>query len=170
MTSMLRTLLADRLSAKVHYETQVRPVFALVIARSDGRPGPGLMPSSIDCDAVNAARSQGRAPDGPSPANGAAPCAWDARHADAVTLRFGGLPLSRLEQALGQPDGRPIVDRTGLTGPFEFTLRYAVQPKPGDDLPSLFTALEEQLGLKLVPDRAPLDVLVVDRIERPTPD
>ncbi len=68
-------------------------------------------------------------------------------------------------------DGRVVVDRTGLTGDYEFTLRYAPDGRTtSSDVPSLFTALEEQLGLKLVPDRAPLQVLVIDRIDRPTPD
>jgi uncharacterized protein (TIGR03435 family) len=66
------------------------------------------------------------------------------------------------------PDGRIIVDKTGLTGGYEFTLTYKQQPEPGDDRASLFTALEEQLGLKLVSDRAPLQILAIDQIERPT--
>ena len=63
-----------------------------------------------------------------------------------------------------------IVDKTGLTGRYDFTLRYTMQPGPNDDTPSIFTAVEEQLGLKLVPASAPLDVVVVDHIERPTED
>jgi uncharacterized protein (TIGR03435 family) len=84
-------------------------------------------------------------------------------------LRATGQPLSIISSA-GRPDGRIIVDKTGLAGRYDFTLRYAMQPGPNDDTPSIFTAVEEQLGLKLVPDRAPLDIVVVDRIERPTPD
>ena len=165
---MLQGLLAERLKLAVHFETQERPVLALVIARRDGRLGPGLLPSKVDCTAVDAARRAGRQPDGPLPANGAPPCAWSGQFSDGVTIRFGGLPLSRLSESLGQPDGRVIVDKTGLTGNFEFTLRYTNQPNPTDDTPSLFTALEDQLGLKLVPDRASLQVLVIDHIERPT--
>jgi uncharacterized protein (TIGR03435 family) len=168
MRLMLRGLLADRLKLAVHYETQERPVLALVIARRDGRLGPALLPSKIDCTAVDEARRAGRQPDGPLPANGAPPCAWSAQFSDAVTIRFGGLPLSRLSESLGQPDGRVIVDKTGLMGHYEFTLRYTNQPNPADDTPSLFTALEDQLGLKLVPDRASLQILVIDHVERPT--
>ena len=70
--------------------------------------------------------------------------------------------------------GRVVVDKTGLTGNYEFTLRWDARP-PGsrptdDDRPSVFTALQEQLGLKLEPDRAPLRVLFVERIEKPTED
>lgn len=165
---MLQGLLAERLKLAVHYETQERPVLALVIARRDGRLAPGLLPSKVDCTAVEAARRAGRQPDGPLPANGAPPCAWSGQFSDGITIRFGGLPLSRLSESLGQPDGRVIIDKTGLTDNYEFTLRYTNQPNPTDETPSLFTALEDQLGLKLVPDRASLQVLVIDSIERPT--
>jgi uncharacterized protein (TIGR03435 family) len=83
------------------------------------------------------------------------------------TLRAEGQPLTIIS-SVGRPDGRVIVDTTGLTGLFDFTLRYTLQLKPDDDTPSIFTAVEEQLGLKLVPDTAPLDVVVVDHIERPS--
>ena len=167
MRLMLQALLADRFKLAMHYEMRERPIYALVIARSDGRVAPGLVQSQIDCAAVNAARREGRSPAGPVPANGAPPCGWSG---NGATINFGGLPLSRLSESLGQPDGRPIVDKTGLQGNYEFTLRYALQPNPdpANDAPTIFTALEEQLGLKLVPDRAPLQVVVVDHIERPT--
>ena len=167
---MLQSLLAERFKLAVHYETKERPVFALVIARSDGRPGQGLPRSALDCDAVNAARRAGRKPEGPTPANGAPPCGMSLRAEDSQTLLFGGRPMSTLAEWLGQPSGRVVVDKTGLTGNYEFTLRYTSQLTPRDDTPSVFTALEEQLGLKLVPDRAPLQVLVVDHVERPTED
>lgn len=168
MRPMLQTLLAERFQFAAHYETVERPVFALVVARTDGRTRPGLVRSSIDCAALAAARRENREPDVPAPANGARPCAWSASYGpDGVTVRFGGLPLSRLAESVGTPDGRVILDRTGLTGGYEFTLTFTQQPAPGDGNASLFTALEEQLGLKLVPDRAPLRVLAVDRIERP---
>ena len=167
---MLQTLLMDRFKLAAHDEMRERPVFSLVLARSDGRLGAGLQASKVDCDAVNKARSEGRKPDGPMPANGAAPCSWSSRAVDATTgttLLFGGLPLTRLGEAIGQQDGRLVIDKTGLKGNYEFTLRYSTSPT-GGDVPSVFTALEEQLGLKLVSDRAQLQVLVIDQIERPT--
>jgi uncharacterized protein (TIGR03435 family) len=78
--------------------------------------------------------------------------------------------MSRVAGVFGKPDGRVVIDKTGLTGNYEFSIRYTTEPNSTDDRPSLFTALEEQLGLKLVADRAPLQVLVVDHIERPTED
>jgi len=169
ITLMLRRLLAERFKLRMHYETRELPVYALVIAGKDGKPGAGLVRSTIDCEAVRAARQAGRTYEGPMPANGAPPCAWTAEYkTNGPVTRFGGLPLSRLSESLGQPDGRVVVDKTGLTGNYEFTLRYTDQPAPSDDTPSLFTALQEQLGLRLVPDRAPLQVVVIDAIERPT--
>jgi uncharacterized protein (TIGR03435 family) len=66
--------------------------------------------------------------------------------------------------------GRPVVDRTGLIGRFDFTLTWAPEGSNDTEAPSIFTAVQEQLGLKLVPARGPVDVLVVDSAERPTPD
>ena len=169
ITLMLRRLLAERFKLRMHYETRELPVYALVIAGKDGKPGAGLVRSTIDCEAVRAARQAGRTYEGPAPANGAPPCAWTSEYAsNGPTTRFGGLPLSRLSESLGQPDGRVVIDKTGLTGNYEFTLRYTDKTAPTDDTPSLFTALQEQLGLRLVPDRAPLQVVVIDGIERPT--
>ena len=89
-------------------------------------------------------------------------------------VRSGGTSLAVLMGNIGGAAGRVVVDKTGLTGNYEFTLRWDARP-PGspptdDDRPSVFTALQEQLGLKLEPDRAPLRVLVIDRIEKPTED
>jgi uncharacterized protein (TIGR03435 family) len=74
--------------------------------------------------------------------------------------------------------GRPVIDRTGLTGAFDFDLQWTSGPvapaasptAPADDGPSIFVALQEQLGLRLAPGRAPFDVVVVDAVRRPTPD
>jgi len=71
---------------------------------------------------------------------------------------------------LSQTVGRAVVDRTGLTGNWAFELTYAPELSPDSDAPSLFTAIQEQLGLKLEATKGPVDVLVVDRVERPTPD
>lgn len=168
LEAMLRALLADRFRLAAHETMQERPVFALMVAAANGKPGPALVPSTVDCDAVRAARREGRPIDVPRPANGAPLCGWNG---DGETYHFGGITMSRLAtEMLTRVDDRFVVDKTGLTGIYEFTLRYAIEPKPGGDLPSMFTALQEQLGLKLVADRAPVPVLVVDRIERPTTD
>ena len=96
-------------------------------------------------------------------------------------IRFGGLPITQITQMLGGQTGRMVVDRTGLTGNWEFVLTFAAeqrgQPPPGVELPapdpnapSLFTAIQEQLGLKLESTKGPVDVLVIDSVEQPTSD
>ena len=88
-----------------------------------------------------------------------------------MTVLLGARPLSTLAGSLGSPTGRVVIDKTGLKGNYDVTLRYVDMPSPNappGTPPELFTALQEQLGLKLEPDRASLKILVIDRIERPT--
>ena len=79
-----------------------------------------------------------------------------------------GVPMSGLALALSPIVGRPVVDRTGLDGAFDFMLRFATDPTTDSRFPLIFTALQEQLGLKLESGRASVEVLVIDRVERPT--
>ena len=88
-------------------------------------------------------------------------------------MRAAGVPVSRIADFLRASAGRPIVDRTGLTGNYEFKLVYRpgnVAPDPADERPDVFTALREQLGLTLESARGPVSVILVERIERPTPN
>jgi uncharacterized protein (TIGR03435 family) len=143
-------------------------VYALVLARNDGRLGPRLGRYDVDCGAFRAGvRERGEKPEIPQPSNGAPGCGY---RLGGGSIEAGGIPLSRLGAAVEYTAGRPIIDKTGLDGYYEFSLRYTNQPTPAGDTPSLFTALEEQLGLKLVPERASMQVLVIDSVERPTPD
>jgi uncharacterized protein (TIGR03435 family) len=80
----------------------------------------------------------------------------------------GGISMDLLARNLGVRAGRIVIDRTGLQGLFDLTLSFSRDPSPDSDSPSLFTALQEQLGLKLEPGRSPLTTLIVERIERPT--
>jgi uncharacterized protein (TIGR03435 family) len=89
------------------------------------------------------------------------------------TLTAGGYPMAEFQRYLTGQTQRVVIDRTGLAGAWDFELTFApadVAASAATDTPSLFTALQEQLGLKLEATRAPVEVLVVDRIERPTPD
>jgi uncharacterized protein (TIGR03435 family) len=99
-----------------------------------------------------------------------------------------GQPIGQIVQFLSQFTGRPVYDKTGLTGLYDFDLKWAMEPggaggapfgppPPGapplavdPDAPNLYTAVQEQLGLKLENARGPVEVVVVDRIERPTVD
>ena len=170
MEAMLRAMLAERFQLAVHYETQERPVYAMVLARADGRLGPGLRRSELDCEAIQAARRAGSKEALPPTVLGGPPCGMSMRGAVGMEVLMGGRPLSALASSFGTGLGRAVVDKTGLTGNYEVKLSYMDKPKadaPPDAPPDLFTALQEQLGLKLEPDRAPLKVLVIDRIERP---
>ena len=171
---MLRRLLAERFNLAVHYEMQERPTFALVLARADGRLGPGIRPSTLDCEAIQAARQAGSKEPFPATSNGAPACGMSMRGAVGMEVLLGAQPISRLASSMSGAAGRVVLDKTGLKGNYDITLNYSEQSRPDapapppDAPPNIFTALQEQLGLKLDPDRAPLKVLVIDRIQRPS--
>jgi uncharacterized protein (TIGR03435 family) len=169
--AMLQTLLADRFKFKGRLERLERPIYSLVLARRDGRLGPLLRKYEGDCDKFGAAYARGERLAMPAPTNGASPCGMTF---GGNRILAGGITLPMLAQNITQAAGRVVFDKTGLTGVYEFTLTYNQNPSaasdPGGDTVSIFTALQEQLGLKLEPDRGPVKVLVVDHIERPTPD
>ena len=172
MQLALRSLLEERFKLKAHRETREMDIYALVMAKPGGGPGPGLKPTTQDCAAAAAAARQG----GPPP-TGAPFCGIQG---NPGRIKFGGLPAASFAAAFSGPSGRMVVDRTGLTGAYDFDLEFtpdaggrAGAPAPDSatavtDRPSLFTALEEQLGLKLQPVRAPIDVIVIDRVTPPT--
>ena len=85
---------------------------------------------------------------------------WDARRRGAT--------IDTLTQSLASTLDAHVVDETELRGNYEFVLRWARDDRPNDDAPSLFTAVQEQLGLRLESRRMPVEVLVIDHIERPT--
>ena len=82
----------------------------------------------------------------------------------------GSIGFGSLAQSLSPVVGRVMLDRTGLTGKFDFQLKWAQDPTADTTGPSIFTALQEQLGLKLESTRGPVEVLVIDRVERRSPD
>ena len=164
--TMLQTLLAQRFNLKAHQETREQPVYEIVIARPDGRLGPRLKPSSADC--ATAANPLALPPSMDSPCAalfGVGPAGG--------RIVSKGQPLARVFSALSMAVSRSVVDRTALQGPFDVDLQWSADvgtPVTNSDTPSIFTALQEQLGLRLEPSRGPVDVLVIDRVERPTPD
>jgi uncharacterized protein (TIGR03435 family) len=161
LRTMMRAMLAERFRLLVRYDMVDRPVYALVLARDDGRLGPRMRRATVNCDSVPV---QPPPPTGPVP-----PCT--ARFTKGSIIA-SGFSMEALAVNLARAAGRTVVDRTGLTDSFDFSLEYAPDPVAADagDVPSVFTALEEQLGLKLQPSRAAVPVVVIDRIERPTPD
>jgi uncharacterized protein (TIGR03435 family) len=174
----MRALLADRFKLKVHRETREMDIYALVLAKPAAGPGPGLKPSTADCsDRGRRGQPPTQGPP-PIPPTGIVPCSIMGTPG---LIRFGGFPISQITTMLSGQTGRMVVDRTGLTGNWEFELHFAAEqrgaPPPGADppaadpnAPSLFTALQEQLGLKLESTKGPVEVVVIDSIERPTED
>lgn len=166
MRPLLRALLAERFKLATHREQRDMPVFALVRARAD-RFGPGLRPASVDCAAQPAPPPEPSATD-----------EWPACiiRFTAGRLYFGGYPVAEMLRLMTPLVGRTILDESGITGRVLVRLEYQPQGRGGPlpdaaaERPDLFTALEEQLGLKLESRRAPVDMLVIDHLERPTPD
>ena len=176
---MLQDLLADRFELRAHRETRELPIYALTLARSDRKLGAGLRASTVDCAAMRGRGGRGFAP-GPPPPGERPACGMRMAPNEVVA---GGATLAQLTQVLSQFTQRIVIDRTGLEGNFDIDLTFTPDrlpqgpPPPGVQLPSidpngpsLFTAVQEQLGLKLESERAPVEVLVIDHVERPTPD
>jgi uncharacterized protein (TIGR03435 family) len=170
----LRALLKDRLQLAFHREIAQRPVYALMVARSDGKVGAGMRPAEFDCDVMKARAVAAARVGGPSPY----PPKTDTRIACGVGVipgRFlqGGSSLDEFRGFLSRVTGRPVLDRTGLTGKWDFLLNYTppdlrLAGAPPAESPDLFTALREQLGLKLESTTGPVEMFVVDRLEPPS--
>lgn len=166
LPAMLRALLRERFRLRAHAETRSMPAFALRIARRDRRLGQQLRESTSDCSA------SGRAQAGQSDSD-----TWCGIRATGGVITGRSVSSAQLAGNLsGYPTiDRFVADRTGLTGRYDFRLEYSPAVVGGGDAaanpgPSLFTALTEQLGLRLQPEKAVLPVLVIDHVERPTPD
>jgi uncharacterized protein (TIGR03435 family) len=171
---MMRNLLADRFKLVLHTEMRETPVYALVLARSDGRFGPQLRRSTVDCAALLASFKEKKETP-PNTINGRPSC---GTRTQAGTMMTTATTMADFVRNLAPMAGRPIVDRSGLTGAFDIDLTWAPdqQGAPGttpaapDDRPSLVTAVQEQLGLKLESQRLPFETLVIDSVERPKED
>jgi uncharacterized protein (TIGR03435 family) len=192
---MLQRLLADRFKLVVHTEQREMPVYALKVADGRGKLGRDLKATNVDCQALQAEqkRTGVRAPP-PAPrkaGDAAAPCSnFVMMGGTTMILENGAATMAQLSSSLSGPVGRPVIDRTGLAGYFAYRVEFAREPgtpgllggpptpmppgaagaaAPGDQ-PSVFSAVQEQLGLKLEPTREPVDVLVIDSAQPPTED
>lgn len=136
---MLQALLADRFQLSFHRETKEMPIYELVMAKD----GPKLKEAEKPGLGVGIGRNQ---------------------------LNGKGAPVSILTSTLSDKVERVVLDKTELTGYYEFTLKWSPDGAPPEERtePDLFTALQEQLGLRLLPAKGPVEILVVDRAERPT--
>lgn len=161
---MLQALLAERFKLKVHFETRQVPVFELVVAKG----GPKLKDAATDTSPDLRKDKDGK------------PLIGMFHTADTTVVQGQSMqPLANLMSMPFAFIGRPVIDKTGLTGTYDFTLHWSAQPlgqvvngvasfvPPAEDAPSIFTALQE-LGLKLQPASGPIEVIVIDHIEHPT--
>lgn len=140
---MLRSMLTERFNLKAHHETRILPVYALVVAKGGFKL---------------------------KQAQGAENLYGMNTNRGLISIR-GGPIGARFIVGLSNFVGRIVVDKTGLTGYYDIDLKWTPDESPTSDPnapPDLFTALEEQLGLKLVSTKAPVDVLVIDHVERPS--
>jgi len=142
MSPMVQALLEDRFKLKLHHETREMPIYALVVSRPDR-----MRPTTTDCRAT---------PD---------KCRIEstAGHYSGISFNINNLLI-----VLSNAVERVVIDRTGLQGSYDIDIDWAAEP--GSDKPSIFTAVQEQLGLKLEAEKGPVDVVVVDHVERPTED
>jgi uncharacterized protein (TIGR03435 family) len=152
----LQTLLKDRFGLVIHNEIRDLPTFALVLAKSDGKLGPQLIHSAFDCAAYMAA------PHGP-PEPGRTPNC--ATRINAGSLSGRSITMTQLATSLAPFVNRFTVDKTGLTGGFDVELTWTADDSSD---PGIFTTIQEQLGLKLVPEKGPVNVAVVDRAAEPS--
>jgi uncharacterized protein (TIGR03435 family) len=153
---MVQALLGDRFKLAAHQEMRELPIYRLVEARSDGRLGPNIKESSLDCAVADSACGLGST----------------AFNNGGGELSAKGKTLDDLATALGGMLDRAVVNGTRLTGQYAMELKWGADGLRGgasaSDLPPLFTALQDDLGLRLEPGRGPVDVLVIDHIERPS--
>jgi len=151
----LKSLLADRFHLRVHTETREMPVYALLIAKGGAR----LPPAREECFDPKAGI--------PPPSPAARPCGGFNRGPNQ--LLGARDTTANLAQVLAKTLGRSVIDKTGLTATFDVTLKWTpdnLLPDTDNDAGSMFTALQEQLGLRLESQKGPVNVLVIDSAER----
>jgi uncharacterized protein (TIGR03435 family) len=143
--AMMQNLLAERFQLTVHPETKQAPIYALTVDRSGSKLTPGT--------------------------SGAMPTGFVRATADGLHMETESGTMEKLAQQLSVTAGRPVIDKTGLNGTYKFTLDWFPAnrlPSPDSTTPSMFAALQEQLGLKLESATGAQEVLIVDRVEKPT--
>jgi uncharacterized protein (TIGR03435 family) len=173
IAEMWRTMFADRMKLSAHVEEREQKTFAMVLDRSDGRLGPNLKPTSLDCSPPAPG-----APPRPPPPPPASPNDYRNRCGGMFgngLIVTGATTMDRFVFSLRGLAGGEVFDKTGLTGWYSLELRYAPPRGAGadaagapDDAPEFLTAIREQLGLKLVPQKSMVPIFVVDHIERPS--
>jgi uncharacterized protein (TIGR03435 family) len=184
---MVQSLLADRFKLAMHHETRQIPVYKLVLSKS-GKTGPQLVPYSSDHKCLDYVSGDPPPPRGPDGLLTVPLCGelqgLNTDKPGQIRMMGGRLTMQMFAGILSAFPGidRTVVDQTGLSGAFNVSFDIAIPGRssaaPNPDgvasdpslAPSIFTVLQEQLGLKLDPQTAAVDVLVVDHVEEPTPN
>jgi uncharacterized protein (TIGR03435 family) len=164
LPDMLKSLLADRFGLVAHMEVRELPIYHLVMAREDRRLGDDLRRSAMDCAALFAERKPGA---------GNPPCGIRIAPGSIV---LEGVPVSQLASALTGVLRRHVIDHTTLEGTYDLQLNWQMQQPPRPDAPpaaapegrTLFTALEDSAGMRLVNTQGPQEVLAIDNIQQPS--
>lgn len=180
MRLMLRSLLADRFRLATHVDRRIQPYFVL---RRNGPLGSGLTPMKLGSCAPPADYGE-QVPLPVAPAGATPFCGFKARlvkwegGGTAMHLEWDGMPIGRVARTLGTELYREVNDETALSGNYDVTLEFRPDnfsgksaPAPGaaeSTAPSIFAAVQQQLGLKLVSMKGPVDVLVIDHVEMPS--
>ena len=151
-SAMLQALLVERFAFRFHRETREVDGFAIVRTNHE-RLGPQLRVSAVDC--------QQAFPTTPACREGSI---------GVEQIKVVGRPIEMLRQVVVGKVAAPVSDETGLTGRYDIEMLWSNEVAPTDDRPSIYQALQDQLGLKLERRRVMTEVLIVDRLERPSPD
>jgi uncharacterized protein (TIGR03435 family) len=156
---MMQHALADRFKLKIHTETKTMPVYELVLAKGGSK--------------LKETDPNGNYPNGIKGPDGVA--RGGMMRVDRTKLDGQGITVSGLIGILSQNLERTVIDKTGLIGKYDFVLNWKADDEPGaqsngapdSNAPDLFTAIEEQLGLKLVSTKGPVEIIVIDNAEKP---
>jgi bla regulator protein blaR1 len=183
MPLMIQSLLADRFQLKIHHETKELTIYALVLANKDAKLGPQLTETKEgSCTPFDPAKPPPPPEPGRPPALGC-----DGMFMGPDQLGAMGITVDRMTPMLSRMLGRTVIDKTGLTGKYDIQMHWTPdqaqlqlmappggippgvpQPQFDPNGPSIFTALQEQLGLKLESQKGPVDMLVIDSVEKPS--
>jgi uncharacterized protein (TIGR03435 family) len=178
MMQMVKRMLAERFGLQTHVETRDQNIYALVLARRDGRLGDRMRLSSIDCAPIIEAGKVVM----PKPGGPPSQCFWFVAGMNGVNrMRVDGIRMRGFASLLEMATLRKVVDKTGLADTYDIDLEFLpdrgfipAPPPPGttqtSETPALLTALQDQLGLRLESARGPVEVIVIDSAQPPTPN
>lgn len=191
MRIMLQSLLAERFNLKIHRETKILPIYALLVTKNGPKLKPSELPNRSTSDAAppksaagdpvvrsGGAATGGGAGGGARVSGAGGATAGSGASGGTAMMSGSGATVSSLASGLSRSLGRPVIDQTNLEGRFDYKLEYSPGvgsaggdpglQASGDSGPSIFAALQEQLGLRLESQKGPVEIIVIDSIEKPS--